>query len=168
VEEEAAPVLEDGTAGPPGRYLTLCCKATDESFNTQPESPKGIWNLRGILNNSWHKVRVRLPDRTPPAAQVELDAAHAVVPEAATPTGGADDPKDYTHVRFPEREAAEVQEAARNAVRAVECYTAGTAALAKLAKLHPIEGGTVQVLPSPPGRRPPYNAVECVACRSYG
>ena len=55
------PVLDDGEAGAPGRWITLQCKATDEAFNTQPESPKGIWNLRGILNNSWHTVRVKLP-----------------------------------------------------------------------------------------------------------
>ena len=37
------PVLDDGEAGAPGRWITLQCKATDEAFNTQPESPKGIW-----------------------------------------------------------------------------------------------------------------------------
>merc|ERR1712146_467287 len=43
-----------------GRWPSLTCKATDESFNTQPESPASIWNLRGILN-SWHTIHVKLP-----------------------------------------------------------------------------------------------------------
>ena len=32
----------------------VCCRAIDESNNTQPESLKQIWNFRGILNNCWH------------------------------------------------------------------------------------------------------------------
>lgn len=55
------PFLDNGEKGPPGRWLSLTCKATDESFNTQPESAASIWNLRGILNNSWHTVHVQLP-----------------------------------------------------------------------------------------------------------
>jgi len=55
------PLLDNGEKGQPGRWLSLTCKATDESFNTQPESPASIWNLRGILNNSWHTVHVKLP-----------------------------------------------------------------------------------------------------------
>ena len=38
----------------------ICCKAVDEGFNTQPETPAPIWNLRGILNNSWDRVNVKL------------------------------------------------------------------------------------------------------------
>jgi sulfite oxidase len=41
--------------------MQLVCRATDESFNTQPESARAIWNLRGIMNNSWHRVAVELP-----------------------------------------------------------------------------------------------------------
>jgi sulfite oxidase len=26
------------------------------SYNAQPESPEPIWNLRGLNNNSWHRV----------------------------------------------------------------------------------------------------------------
>lgn len=33
-------------------------KAVDEGYNSQPDTPAGIWNVRGILNNSWHKVSV--------------------------------------------------------------------------------------------------------------
>jgi len=36
----------------------LICKATDASYNVQPDSVEGIWNLRGINNNSWHRVQV--------------------------------------------------------------------------------------------------------------
>ena len=38
--------------------VELVCKATDSSHNQQPESPESVWNLRGILNNSWHRVRL--------------------------------------------------------------------------------------------------------------
>lgn len=55
------PELDNGNKATPGRWLRLVCKATDESFNTQPESAASIWNLRGILNNSWHTVHVKLP-----------------------------------------------------------------------------------------------------------
>ena len=51
--EVAVPVPR-GHKGP----LELVCKATDESYNTQPESPAPIWNLRGVNCNSWHRVRV--------------------------------------------------------------------------------------------------------------
>lgn len=31
----------------------------DTAANVQPEKVDAIWNLRGILNTSWHKVQVR-------------------------------------------------------------------------------------------------------------
>lgn len=39
-------------------HLDLVCKATDRAYNTQPESPEGIWNIRGLLHNAWHRIRV--------------------------------------------------------------------------------------------------------------
>ena len=36
--------------------LEVICKATDSSYNCQPDSTKGIWNIRGIINNAWHSV----------------------------------------------------------------------------------------------------------------
>ena len=36
----------------------VVCRATDESMNTQPEKLETIWNMRGILNNSWHRVKL--------------------------------------------------------------------------------------------------------------
>ena len=40
--------------------LELICKATDASYNVQPDGLAGIWNLRGINNNSWHRVKVNV------------------------------------------------------------------------------------------------------------
>ena len=42
--------------------LTILCKAVDSSQNSQPESYKGTWNVRGLLSNAWHKVTVTLLD----------------------------------------------------------------------------------------------------------
>jgi hypothetical protein len=39
-----------------GKQLQFVAKATDASYNVQPDSVKGIWNLRGINNNSWPRV----------------------------------------------------------------------------------------------------------------
>lgn len=36
----------------------VLCKATDSSYNTQPERVDPIWNLRGVLNNAWHRVDI--------------------------------------------------------------------------------------------------------------
>ena len=47
--EAEVPVL---TAGP----TKLVCKAVDASHNTQPETAASVWNLRGLANNSWHRV----------------------------------------------------------------------------------------------------------------
>ena len=38
--------------------IQLVCKAVDGSYNQQPENAHTLWNLRGILNNSWHRVDV--------------------------------------------------------------------------------------------------------------
>lgn len=40
--------------------LELICKATDAAYNVQPDSIAGIWNLRGINNNAWHRVVVNV------------------------------------------------------------------------------------------------------------
>ena len=40
--------------------LDICCKATDEAYNCQPDEPKNIWNLRGVLNNAVHHVKVQV------------------------------------------------------------------------------------------------------------
>jgi len=40
----------------------LICKATDASYNVQPDTVEGIWNLRGINNNAWHRVNIEIDD----------------------------------------------------------------------------------------------------------
>jgi sulfite oxidase len=42
-----------------GEVLTIVAKATDASYNTQPERPGPIWNVRGINYNAWPRVDVR-------------------------------------------------------------------------------------------------------------
>ncbi|KAK8937173.1 Sulfite oxidase [Platanthera zijinensis] len=37
----------------------IIAKAVDSAANVQPENVESIWNLRGILNTSWHRVLVR-------------------------------------------------------------------------------------------------------------
>ncbi|KAJ6800115.1 sulfite oxidase [Iris pallida] len=37
----------------------IIAKAVDTAANVQPENVEDIWNLRGILNTSWHRVRVK-------------------------------------------------------------------------------------------------------------
>ncbi|XP_012943234.1 sulfite oxidase [Aplysia californica] len=43
------------------RSTTLVVKAVDISYNVQPDSVEGIWNLRGCLSNAWHRVKVNIP-----------------------------------------------------------------------------------------------------------
>uniref|UniRef100_A0A7N0UA63 Sulfite oxidase n=1 Tax=Kalanchoe fedtschenkoi TaxID=63787 RepID=A0A7N0UA63_KALFE len=38
----------------------IIAKAVDSAANVQPEKVEDIWNLRGILNTSWHRVQVRV------------------------------------------------------------------------------------------------------------
>ncbi|KAL5717606.1 sulfite oxidase [Ranunculus cassubicifolius] len=38
----------------------IVAKAVDTAANVQPENVEDIWNLRGILNTSWHRVKVRV------------------------------------------------------------------------------------------------------------
>jgi len=45
-----------------GQEIELIVRAVDSSYNHQPERPDLVWNLRGILNNSWHRVKVLVTD----------------------------------------------------------------------------------------------------------
>lgn len=38
----------------------IVAKAVDSAANVQPANVEEIWNLRGILNTSWHRVKVRV------------------------------------------------------------------------------------------------------------
>ncbi|KAI4895484.1 hypothetical protein NFI96_016433 [Prochilodus magdalenae] len=40
--------------------MELVCKAVDSSYNAQPDSAAPIWNLRGVLSNAWHRVKVKV------------------------------------------------------------------------------------------------------------
>lgn len=40
------------------RCTTILVKATDDSYNTQPESHAATWNFRGNLATAWHRVQV--------------------------------------------------------------------------------------------------------------
>lgn len=40
--------------------VQIICKATDSSYNVQPDSVDPIWNLRGVLNNAWYKITVKV------------------------------------------------------------------------------------------------------------
>lgn len=43
-----------------GNKLVFTCKATDSSYNTQPENAKALYNFRGVLNNAWHKIEIEI------------------------------------------------------------------------------------------------------------
>lgn len=45
---------------PEARELEIVCKAVDSSYNMQPDSVPPIWNLRGVLSNAWHRVKVKI------------------------------------------------------------------------------------------------------------
>ncbi|XP_045493454.1 sulfite oxidase isoform X2 [Colias croceus] len=42
------------------KQLEIWVKATDSNFNTQPEKFDDIWNIRGILGNAYHRVKINL------------------------------------------------------------------------------------------------------------
>ncbi|KAG5458148.1 MAG: Oxidoreductase, molybdopterin-binding domain-containing protein [Olpidium bornovanus] len=43
-----------------GGRVEIVCKAVDSSYNTQPEDSRGIYNVRGVLSNAWHRVPVEI------------------------------------------------------------------------------------------------------------
>jgi sulfite oxidase len=43
----------------------LAVRAWDSAASTQPESAQGIWNLKGYINNSWHRVRFTVASARP-------------------------------------------------------------------------------------------------------
>lgn len=38
---------------------TVCVRAVDSGYNTQPKTLEEVWNFRGLLNNSWHCIKLR-------------------------------------------------------------------------------------------------------------
>ena len=47
--------LPAGHEGP----VHIVARATDESYNTQPQRPEEVWNLRGVACNSWAHATVQ-------------------------------------------------------------------------------------------------------------
>lgn len=43
--------------------VEIICKAVDASYNAQPDTIAPIWNMRGMLNNAWHRVCVRIVEK---------------------------------------------------------------------------------------------------------
>lgn len=43
-----------------GQNLQVVCKAIDSCYNNQPENVAPIWNLRGVLTNSWHRITLNV------------------------------------------------------------------------------------------------------------
>jgi sulfite oxidase len=44
------------------KQLEMCCKAVDESYNVQPDTIAPQWNLRGVLTNAWHRIKINVAD----------------------------------------------------------------------------------------------------------
>ncbi|GJP31876.1 hypothetical protein CLOM_g15521 [Closterium sp. NIES-68] len=57
----------NATVSPP---CQIVARAVDSSSNTQPEDVESIWNLRGVLNNSWHRVDLKAAAGTDPPAKL--------------------------------------------------------------------------------------------------
>lgn len=38
--------------------IEICIRAIDSNCNTQPETIDALWNIRGLLNNSWHRIEL--------------------------------------------------------------------------------------------------------------
>jgi len=60
--------INDPTSTDPANPLQtkheIICKAVDSSYNSQPDTTAPIWNLRGVLSTSWHRVPVFVPKST--------------------------------------------------------------------------------------------------------
>ncbi|KND93600.1 Sulfite oxidase [Tolypocladium ophioglossoides CBS 100239] len=64
----------DKTADKDGgrRCATVMIKATDDAYNTQPESHAATWNFRGNLATAWHRIQV-CADCSPAAVAAAAD-----------------------------------------------------------------------------------------------
>jgi len=41
--------------------IEVVVKATDSSYNVQPENAAPLWNLRGVLSNAWPRRKIKVP-----------------------------------------------------------------------------------------------------------
>jgi len=55
------PPAEQVCQGKQGARYELICKAVDSSYNVQPDTTAPIWNLRGVLSTSWHRIPIYVP-----------------------------------------------------------------------------------------------------------
>ncbi|XP_067880703.1 sulfite oxidase, mitochondrial isoform X2 [Heterodontus francisci] len=46
------------------KNLEIVCKAVDNHYSVQPDTVAPIWNLRGVLNNSWNRVKVTIESKS--------------------------------------------------------------------------------------------------------
>ena len=53
------PIPEEILASKAGD-MSILCRAFDTSYNSQPERPETVWNVRGVVNNSWHRIGLKL------------------------------------------------------------------------------------------------------------
>lgn len=44
----------------PAQPFQIICRAMDTHSNSQPDTPLGIWNIRGVMNNAWHRVNFKI------------------------------------------------------------------------------------------------------------
>lgn len=44
--------------------MHLVVLQVDTAANVQPADVDDIWNFRGVLNNSWHKIRIEAPPKS--------------------------------------------------------------------------------------------------------
>ena len=47
-----------------GCNVKLFSRAVDSSYNIQPDSVAPMWNMRGVVNNAWHSVTIKVPNPT--------------------------------------------------------------------------------------------------------
>ncbi len=40
--------------------VEIMARATDSGANSQPEKVSAVWNFKGYMNNSWHRIRVEV------------------------------------------------------------------------------------------------------------
>jgi sulfite oxidase len=43
--------------------VEIISRAVDASHNVQPDTVAGIWNLRGINNNAWHRIKIKVDEK---------------------------------------------------------------------------------------------------------
>jgi sulfite oxidase len=62
--DPSSPSNPSDSSNPSHTKHEIICKAIDSSYNSQPDTTAPIWNLRGVLSTSWHRVPVFVPKTT--------------------------------------------------------------------------------------------------------